>query len=129
MKYLWFKSGMTGYVTNNETLDDAVSDGASIVRENDDGTLSIVYDGAEWVETKPDIDAANTPFLVVEPQYVDERMVAVVDVFDALCALMFPEAVTLALDDSTPVIARNPEEAFKESLAILKAKAQGGGAM
>lgn len=86
MKYLWFKNGMTAYVTNNATLDDAVEDGASILRENDDGTTSMLYDGTSWLVEKPDIDAENTPFVVVAPAYVDDRMKAVVDVFDALSA-------------------------------------------
>lgn len=90
MKYLWFKNGMTAYVTNNATLEDAVADGASIFRENDDGTTSMIYDGASWLTDKPDIDAENQPFVVVAPIYVDDRMKAVVDVFDALAASVQP---------------------------------------
>ena len=33
MKYLWFKNGMTGYASNNATLDEAIADGAAIIRE------------------------------------------------------------------------------------------------
>lgn len=121
MKYLWFKNGMTAYVTNNATLDDAVSDGASIFRENDDGTTSMIYDGAAWVADKPDIDAENQPFVVVAPIYVDDRMKAVVDVFDALAASV---PAVAASADVQPV---RPAMNFDEALEALRALAYGTG--
>lgn len=130
MKYLWFKNGMTGYASNNATLDEAVADGAAIIRENDNGTTSIIYDGASWIEEKPDIDAAQDSFIIVAPSYVDDRMAAVVDVFDALEAIMFPEAEPPAEQTATTMrkAARKitPEEAFKSALDMLKAITQGG---
>ena len=130
MKYLWFKNGMTGYASNNATLDEAVADGAAIIRENDNGTTSIIYDGASWIEEKPDIDAAQDSFIIVAPSYVDDRMAAVVDVFDALEAIMFPEAEPAAEQTATTMhkAARKitPEEAFKSALDMLKAITQGG---
>lgn len=123
MKYLWFKNGMTAYVTNNATLEDAVADGASIFRENDDGTTSMIYDGASWLTDKPDIDAENQPFVVVAPIYVDDRMKAVVDVFDALAASV-PAAAASA--DVQPVSSKaRSAMSFAEALEALRALAYG----
>lgn len=123
MKYLWFKNGMTAYVTNNATLDDAVADGASIFRENDDGTTSMIYDGASWLSEKPDIDAENQPFVVVAPIYVDDRMKAVVDVFDALAASV---PAVAASADVQPVSSKaRSAMSFAEALESLRALAYG----
>lgn len=123
MKYLWFKNGMTAYVTNNATLDDAVADGASIFRENDDGTTSMIYDGASWLSEKPDIDAENQPFVVVAPIYVDDRMKAVVDVFDALAASV---PAVAASADVQPVSSKaRSAMSFAEALEALRALAYG----
>lgn len=125
MKYLWFKNGMTAYVTNNATLEDAVADGASIFRENDDGTTSMIYDGASWLTDKPDIDAENQPFVVVAPIYVDDRMKAVVDVFDAL-AESVPAVAASA--DVQPVSSKaRSAMSFAEALEALRALAYGTG--
>lgn len=118
MKYLWFKNGMTAYVTSNATLEDAVADGASIFRENDDGTTSMIYDGASWLTDKPDIDAENQPFVVVAPIYVDDRVKAVVDVFDALAASM-PAVASNA--DVQPVSSKaRSAMSFSEALEALR---------
>lgn len=123
MKYLWFKNGMTAYVTNNATLEDAVADGASIFRENDDGTTSMIYDGASWLTDKPDIDAENQPFVVVAPIYVDDRMKAVVDVFDALAASV---PAVAASADVQPVSSKaRSAMSFAEALEALRALAYG----
>lgn len=125
MKYLWFKNGMTAYVTNNATLEDAVADGASIFRENDDGTTSMIYDGASWLTDKPDIDAENQPFVVVAPIYVDDRMKAVVDVFDALAASV---PAVAASADVQPVSSKaRSTMSFAEALETLRALAYGTG--
>lgn len=125
MKYLWFKNGMTAYVTNNATLEDAVADGASIFRENDDGTTSMIYDGASWLTDKPDIDAENQPFVVVAPIYVDNRMKAVVDVFDALAASV---PAVAASADVQPVSSKaRSAMSFAEALEALRALAYGTG--
>lgn len=125
MKYLWFKNGMTAYVTNNATLEDAVADGASIFRENDDGTTSMIYDGASWLTDKPDIDAENQPFVVVAPIYVDDRMKAVVDVFDALAASV---PAVAARADVQPVSSKaRSAMSFAEALEALRALAYGTG--
>lgn len=125
MKYLWFKNGMTAYVTNNATLEDAVADGASIFRENDDGTTSMIYDGASWLTDKPDIDAENQPFVVVAPIYVDDRIKAVVDVFDALAASV---PAVAASADVQPVSSKaRSAMSFAEALEALRALAYGTG--
>lgn len=58
---------------------------------------------------------------LVQPVYVDERMQAVVDVFDALQTLMLPEAAALAVaDDDPPAQVRDPVETFSEKLTALR---------
>lgn len=63
---------------------------------------------------------------LVQPVYVDERMQAVVDVFDALQTLMLPEAAALAVaDDDPPAQVRDPVETFSEKLTALQRDHQG----
>lgn len=58
---------------------------------------------------------------LVQPVYVDERMQAVVDVFDVLQTLMLPEAAALAVaDDDPPAQVRDPVETFSEKLTALR---------
>lgn len=68
--------------------------------------------------------------MLVQPVYVDERMQAVIEVFDALEAIMFPEAEPATDTDAAPMrkAARKitPEDAFKAALAALKEVTQGG---
>lgn len=68
--------------------------------------------------------------MLVQPVYVDTRMQAVVDVFDALEAFIFPEAEALNEEQSVNALSQSrkimPEAAFKNALAVLKKIVQGG---
>lgn len=91
------------------------------------GVVFLAVDDAGNREIVP-VDEVNPPdnyegsFTLVEPVYVDDRMQAVVDVFNALEAVMFPEAVALSVDDDAParVAARDPVQVFAENLAALR---------
>lgn len=80
-------------------------------------------------DVKPPDDETGS-LMLVQPVYVDERMQAVIEVFDALEAIMFPEAEPATDTDAAPMrkAARKitPEDAFKAALAALKEVTQGG---
>lgn len=59
-----------------EQAERMLSDGWEIIRDG-----AAVTDPAEVAETEPSEDV-----LLVAPEYVDDRMIAVVDVFDAMAA-------------------------------------------
>lgn len=61
-------------------------------------------------------------FTLVEPVYVDDRMEAVLDVFDAMAALILPESITPTLSASEGATAppRDPIEVFGEKLTALR---------
>ena len=75
---------------------------------------------ADVSEVKPQKGTEGS-LQLVQPVYVDERMQAVVDVFDALQTLMLPEAAALAAaDDDPPAQVRDPVETFSAKLAALR---------
>ena len=80
-------------------------------------------------DVKPPDDETGS-LMLVQPVYVDERMQAVIEVFDALEAIMFPESEPATEQSATTMrkAARKitPEDAFKAALAALKEVAQGG---
>ena len=59
-------------------------------------------------------------FTLVEPVYVDDRMEAVLDVFDAMAALILPESATLSASEGAPAPPRDPIEVFGEKLTALR---------
>lgn len=59
-------------------------------------------------------------FTLVEPVYVDDRMDAVLDVFDAMAALILPESATLSASEGAPAPPRDPIEVFGEKLTALR---------
>lgn len=71
-------------------------------------------------------DGMGGSFTLVEPVYVDDRMNAVIDVFDALEAVLCPEAETVAVQSATTAkktAARapaTPADVFRAKLAALK---------
>lgn len=72
-------------------------------------------------------DGVSGSFTLVEPVYVDDRMAAVIDVFDAMEALLFSGAETVAEQtESAPrkAAARKqittPADVFRAKLAALK---------
>lgn len=68
-------------------------------------------------------------FTIVQPQYVDDRMSAVVDVFDALQAIIAPEAsaASYSLDaDAVEAGSSDPFALFCAKLSALRAIAVEG---
>ena len=71
-------------------------------------------------------DGVSGSFTLVEPVYVDDRMAAVIDVFDAMEALLFSDAETVAEQtEGAPrkAAARKqlaPADVFRAKLAALK---------
>lgn len=74
---------------------------------------------ADVSEVKPQKGTEGS-LQLVQPVYVDERMQAVVDVFDALQTLVLPEAAALAADDDQPAQVRDPVETFSAKLTALR---------
>lgn len=123
MKYLWMKNGMTGYLTSNADMEAAASDGAAVIAEGEDGeATAMLYDGTKWICDQPDIDGERQSFVIVAPEYVDARMVAVVDVFEALAADLYPVAAVMTMDAESDVdaAAARAESGFAAAVARLK---------
>lgn len=99
--------------------------GLVIIAEYNDGSREVVP-AIEVKQPNPEVNGVE----VVLPPYVDVRMSAVVEVFDALEAIMFPEAEPATETGAAPMrkAARKitPEDAFKAALAALKEVTQGG---
>lgn len=62
-----------------ESLVKMMANGTTLYREGDDGTRVEVTDPEDVLEVEPEESVT-----LVAPAYVDDRMVAVVDVFDAM---------------------------------------------
>ena len=111
---------------SNTEMQVAEFDPALLAAAEAQGVIFIAVDAAgdrqivSASEVKPP-DGMTGSFTLVEPVYVDDRMDAVLDVFDALQSVMFPEAATLALDAAAPAVPeRDPVEVFGEKLAALR---------
>ena len=61
-------------------------------------------------------ETAPGNLVLVQPVYVDDRMKAVVDVFDALAAALMPSVATISDGEQQ----KDPVEAFAAALAALK---------
>ena len=96
-------------------LNAAASQGVVFVAVDAHGNRRI----ADVSEVKPP-EGTEGSLQLVQPVYVDERMQAVVDVFDALQTLVLPEAAALAADDDQPAQVRDPVETFSAKLAALR---------
>ena len=58
---------------------------------------------------------------LVQPVYVDDRMDAVLGVFDALQAVVFPEAVAMAATEAPAAAsAADPAQNFRDKLEALR---------
>lgn len=107
---------------DTEKLQKAEEEGAVFLALYSSGRRAIVK-AAEIVEPEPMMNGV----VLVKPEYVDDRMVAVVDVFDALASQLFaPAAYAMAADDSAesnaePTMARtgNPFETALERLKVI----------
>lgn len=111
---------------SNTEMQVAEFDPALLAAAEAQGVIFIAVDAAgdrqivSASEVKPP-DGMTGSFTLVEPVYVDDRMDAVLDVFDALQSLMFPEAVALASDDAEPQAAtRDPVEVFRKKMDALR---------
>ena len=106
-------NNMEGYITDYsaEALQAAQESGLIIIAEYNDGSRDRV-NAADVVEPQPEVNGVT----LVQPSYVDDRMTAVVDVFDALAAEMFGAAMVMSAD-ADPAAVRSP---FAEALKKLK---------
>ena len=99
-------------------LKQAADAGIVFIRQDINGEREIV----PYTDVVP-VAAAEGDYTLVKPEYVDDRMNAVVDVFDALQSAVFPDTETAT--QSTTGVRRaaraiTPEAAFKRALAALK---------
>lgn len=104
---------MEAYITNfdQNALSEAEQGGSLIIAEYNDGGRELVK-ASEVIEPNPMVNGLT----IVAPPYVDKRMAAVIDVFDALAAEMFGAAMVMSAD-ADPAAARSP---FAEALEKLK---------
>lgn len=103
-------------------LNAAAAQGVIFIAVDADGDRQIV----EPSEVSPPDGVAGS-FTLVEPVYVDDRMDAVLDVFDALEAVLFPETSTFSsqsagaqLTAQANALKRNPQKAFTDKLTALR---------
>ena len=95
------------------------------------GVIFVAVDAAgdrqivDAAEVEPPTGEAGS-LTLVQPVYVDDRMEAVLDVFDALAALMLPEAAPLAAAAIPTAQQRDPSEVFAEKLAALRSITKAG---
>lgn len=102
-------------------LAEAARRGIIFIAVDADGDRQIV----DAAEVEPPTGEAGS-LTLVQPVYVDDRMEAVLDVFDALAALMLPEAAPLAAAAIPPAQQRDPSEVFAEKLAALRSITKAG---
>ena len=86
--------------------------------------IAVDADGDRQIVEPPTGEAGS--LTLVQPVYVDDRMEAVLDVFDALAALMLPEAAPLAAAAIPTAQQRDPSEVFAEKLAALRSITKAG---
>lgn len=108
------------YVTefDPEIISRAAASGIIFIAIDEEGNRSVVP-ASDVREPSRD----DQQFTIVQPQYVDDRMAAVVDVFDALQAVMLSESMALAADgadETTDAAPRDPLEVFFEKIAALR---------
>lgn len=97
---------------DTEKLQKAEEEGAVFLALYSSGRRAIVK-AAEIVEPEPMMNGV----VLVKPEYVDDRMAAVVDVFDALASDYFaPQVATMSIDN--PDAEKAPD--FFSALARLK---------
>ncbi len=116
-------SNTEGVITeyDQDTLRKAADSGIVFIAVDSDGARSVVT--AEEIKQPENKDES---FVIVQPSYVDDRIQAVINVFDTLEGTMFP---TVEASSSTDMLSASavrkapkisPEAAFKNALAALK---------
>lgn len=106
---------------DSATLRGAEDNGIVFIAEDDSGRRSIVK--AEDV-VQPSTANESASVTIVAPRYVDERMEAVVAVFDALADAPAPAVMALSDRDDA---AETERPTFAEALAALKRVVLGEG--
>ena len=86
--------------------------------------IAVDADGSRTIVPACDVappESHEGSISLVQPVYVDDRMDAVLGVFDALQTVMFPEAVAMAAADAqaAPPVA-DPAQNFREKLEALR---------
>ncbi|MEG0303724.1 hypothetical protein [Gordonibacter sp.] len=102
-------ANMEGYISSYDAaeLQGAEDAGMIVLAEHNDGSRERVK-ASEVLEPQPEAKGVT----LVQPRYVDERVRAVIDVFDAIAAGVAPVPLTLATNDATVT--------FAQALARLK---------
>ncbi len=109
-------------VFDADTLSTMEARGIVFVAVYDDDSRAVVK-ASEIVEPEPQMNGIT----LVTPTYVDKRTAATVAVFDALAAIVDPEASAVAVDETGETTeTANPVETFKTALSALKELAAGG---
>lgn len=105
---------------DEELINRAASNGMIFISVDEDGNRTVV----QPEDVKEPIND-DQPFTLVQPLYVDDRMKAVVDVFDALAASV---PAVAASADVQPVSSKaRSAMSFAEALEALRALAYGTG--
>lgn len=105
---------------DEELINRAASNGMIFIAVDEDGNRTVV----QPEDVKEPIND-DQPFTLVQPLYVDDRMKAVVDVFDALAASV---PAVAASADVQPVSSKaRAAMSFAEALEALRALAYGTG--
>lgn len=105
---------------DEELINRAATNGMIFIAVDEDGNRTVV----QPEDVKEPIND-DQPFTLVQPLYVDDRMKAVVDVFDALAASV---PAVAASADVQPVSSKaRSAMSFAEALEALRALAYGTG--
>lgn len=105
---------------DEELINRAANNGMIFIAVDEDGNRTVV----QTEDVKEPIND-DQPFTLVQPLYVDDRMKAVVDVFDALAASV---PAVAASADVQPVSSKaRSAMSFAEALEALRALAYGTG--
>ena len=111
-------NNMEGYITDyrHEELERAQDEGMLIIAEYNDGSRAVV-NAFDVVEPQPEVNGVT----LVQPIYVNERMEAVIAVFDALASeYLTPQVATMSVGEE-----ETPADGFFAALEKLKEVANG----
>ena len=106
---------ITNYDTN--ILEEAEQHGIIFIAEHEDGTRTRI---AAKDITQPTPTTGS--YVFVQPTYVDTRMQATADVFDAIATIINTTPTVLNADEETP---DTPIQAFNKALATFKNTIEG----
>lgn len=98
---------------DSKNLEDMASRGIIFFAMDKDGNRTQI----DVSEVKP-ISKVNGSYTLVQPVYVDDRIEAVIDVFDALDATLFPAEIQIDENGISQTAKETPS--FKDALDKLK---------